>query len=386
MQVFGCHFLHRKIGIIFLVSLSLLFGGGRVLQKFFYLQLALLCSQLRFFAYSSLRCLLDALSRCKQLQNTTVSKKLHWKQEASDCEQKATSYFALRFLMVVETPSADCKRGRRKGATSKNVKNRQEVSKSFSTLFDNFRAGQKTSKTVKKLKKRQKVFRHFSTIFAQHHFSVPFWGALIPNCHYVIVFRQIDIGSSLRSIAASSSARGWHLAEGVPWADEDSAFGGGYWVGKVERKETRPAWAAFKKRTNGANCRQKVDIHSPTFVLRKPPPATEPFRALRARNPKRVKNESKKSLLGTPVPRGQQVRKESKKESETSQPKGPCRTKNTTESEFRYGEYIRYGRSKTLRRGLRSACFLGKRGRKTVRILKNYGGGKTVRIRAPYYF
>ena len=34
--------------------------------------------------------------------------------------------------------SADCKRGRRKGATSKNVKNRQKVSKSFSTLFDNF--------------------------------------------------------------------------------------------------------------------------------------------------------------------------------------------------------------------------------------------------------
>ena len=30
--------------------------------------------------------------------------------------------------------------------------------------------------------------------------------------------------------------------------------------------------------------------------------------------------------------------------------------------------------------------FLGKRGRKTVRILKNYGGGKLVRIRAPYFF
>ena len=32
-------------------------------------------------------------------------------------------------------------------------------------------------------------------------------------------------------------------------------------------------------------------------------------------------------------------------------------TKNSTESEFRYGEKIRYGRSKTLWRGLRSACF-----------------------------
>ena len=51
--------------------------------------------------------------------------------------------------------SADRKRGRRKGAKSKNVKNRQKVSKSFSTLFDNFRAGQKNSKIVKK---RQKAF------------------------------------------------------------------------------------------------------------------------------------------------------------------------------------------------------------------------------------
>ena len=60
--------------------------------------------------------------------------------------------------------SAECKRGRRKGATSKNVKNRQKVTKTFSTLFDNFRAGQKTSKIAKKC---QKHFRHFSTIFAQ---------------------------------------------------------------------------------------------------------------------------------------------------------------------------------------------------------------------------
>ena len=76
--------------------------------------------------------------------------------------------------------SADCKKGRRKGATSKNVKNRQKVSKSFSTLFDNFRAGQKTSKIVKKC---QKYFRHFSTIFARHHFSGPFWGALMSGAN-----------------------------------------------------------------------------------------------------------------------------------------------------------------------------------------------------------
>ena len=52
----------------------------------------------------------------------------------------------------------------------------------------------------------------------------------------------------------------------------------------------------------------------PTLLdLRKPPPATEPFRGLRARNPKRVKNESKKCLPDPPVPGAQKVRKESKK-------------------------------------------------------------------------
>ena len=38
-------------------------------------------------------------------------------------------------------------------------------------------------------------------------------------------------------------------------------------------------------------------------------------------------------------------------------PKKPSRTKTTTESTSRYGEKIRYRRSKTLRRGLRNACF-----------------------------
>ena len=66
--------------------------------------------------------------------------------------------------------------GLQKGPAERgHVKKRQKASKSFSTLFDSFRAGQKTSKIVKKC---QKVFRHFSTIFARHHFSGPFWGAL----------------------------------------------------------------------------------------------------------------------------------------------------------------------------------------------------------------
>ena len=64
------------------------------------------------------------------------------------------------------------------GATSKNVKNRQKVSKIFSTLFDIFRAGQKKSKIVKKC---QKYSRHFSTIFSAAPVFGPFWGALIPG-------------------------------------------------------------------------------------------------------------------------------------------------------------------------------------------------------------
>ena len=63
---------------------------------------------------------------------------------------------------------------------------------------------------------------------------------------------------------------------------------------------------------------QSWDVHC-NKALRKPPPATEPFRALRARNPKRVKNESKKSLPGPPVPGAQKSPKRARKESKTSQ-------------------------------------------------------------------
>ena len=66
--------------------------------------------------------------------------------------------------------------GLQKGPAERgHVKKRQKVSKSLSTLFDNFRAGQKKSKIVKKC---QKVFRHFSTIFARHPFSGPFCNPL----------------------------------------------------------------------------------------------------------------------------------------------------------------------------------------------------------------
>ena len=55
--------------------------------------------------------------------------------------------------------SVDRKRGQRKAATTKIVKNSQKVSKIFSTLFGDFRAGQKN------VKKRQKVSKIFSTLF-----------------------------------------------------------------------------------------------------------------------------------------------------------------------------------------------------------------------------
>ena len=83
----------------------------------------------------------------------------------------------------------------------KNVKNRQKVSKSFSTLFDDFRAGQKTSKIVKKC---QKVFRHFSTIFARHLFSGPFCNPLI-LCSLIFFFSlSLSLSLSLLSLLMSS--------------------------------------------------------------------------------------------------------------------------------------------------------------------------------------
>ena len=47
---------------------------------------------------------------------------------------------------------------------------------------------------------------------------------------------------------------------------------------------------------------------------------------------------------------------------------------NATATAKRYGEF-----SEVL-------VFLGKRRRKTARIVKNYGGSKTLRFRAPFYF
>ena len=65
--------------------------------------------------------------------------------------------------------SADNTRGRRKGATSKKVKDRQEVSKLFRLFLAQDKKHQKSSKMSK----------YFSTVSARHRFSGPFWGALI---------------------------------------------------------------------------------------------------------------------------------------------------------------------------------------------------------------
>ena len=69
---------------------------------------------------------------------------------------------------------ADRRRGQRKGATSKNVKNRQKVSKIFSTLFDIFRAVQKKSKIVKKCERY--IFDIFRRFPQRHQLSGPFLG------------------------------------------------------------------------------------------------------------------------------------------------------------------------------------------------------------------
>ena len=102
-----------------------------------------------------------------------------------------------------------------KGRRAKNVKNRQKVSKSFSTLFDNFRAGQKTSKIVKK---RQKVFRHFSTIFARHRFTGPFWGALMLQ-------NSASLAQNSASFSFETVLSNEYYARFLVWGSVDPRFG-----------------------------------------------------------------------------------------------------------------------------------------------------------------
>ena len=67
-------------------------------------------------------------------------------------------------------------------------------------------------------------------------------------------------------------------------------------------------------------------------------------------------------------------------------PKDPSVLKIVRRVNFGMGSKFGTDVAKRYGEGSEVLVFLGKRGRKTVRILKNYGSGKIVRIRAPYYF
>ena len=83
--------------------------------------------------------------------------------------------------------SADRKRGRRKGVTSKNVKKCQKYFRHFSTFFAQ---GKKSSKIVKKC---QKYFRHFSTFFARHQVSGQSPKLISARIHVALVFALAKI-------------------------------------------------------------------------------------------------------------------------------------------------------------------------------------------------
>ena len=67
-------------------------------------------------------------------------------------------------------------------------------------------------------------------------------------------------------------------------------------------------------------------------------------------------------------------------------PKRPSCTKNTTESEFRYEEKIRYRSSKMLQRGLRNACFSRQKRKENGTDSENYSGSNILQIRALTFF
>ena len=64
-------------------------------------------------------------------------------------------------------------------------------------------------------------------------------------------------------------------------------------------------------------------------------------------------------------------------------PKGPSRTKSSTESKFGTGREICHSSSRTPRKVLGSALSLGRKGSKTAQMAKHYGSSKAIRIQAP---
>ena len=67
-------------------------------------------------------------------------------------------------------------------------------------------------------------------------------------------------------------------------------------------------------------------------------------------------------------------------------PRDPPVLKILRRVNFGTGSIFGTGAAKRYREGSEMLVFLGRRGRKTLQKVKNYGGSKILRIRAPYYF
>ena len=110
--------------------------------------------------------------------------------------------------------SADCKRGRWKGATSKK---RQKSSKSVKKFFDTFR---QFSRRAKNVKNRQKVSKSFSTLFDNFR-AAPFFRPLLQSADIPFISliealanaqnfpRLTTFGGSRKTVSDGPSSRGF---------------------------------------------------------------------------------------------------------------------------------------------------------------------------------
>ena len=147
------------------------------------------------------------------------------------------------FFFVASDISGWQNGGRWKGATSKNVKNRQKASKSFSTLFDNFRAGQKTSKIVKK------VSKSFSTLFGNFR-AAPFFRPLLQSADDRKPFQG---KSPLKTTRVRAPERGTPRPTNK-WMLSDSQFRGlKLQVSGVFELPSTPKCLQYKKILRGIN-------------------------------------------------------------------------------------------------------------------------------------
>ena len=106
-------------------------------------------------------------------------------------------------LPEVALESADCKRGRRKGATSKNVKKPQKVFRHFSKIF---------LRRAKNVKNRQKVSKSFSTLFDNFR-AAPFFRPLLGGCFGIALVSLNVIGFFLCPLWVCLCGHAlWHLS------------------------------------------------------------------------------------------------------------------------------------------------------------------------------